>query len=241
MKLGIFDSGVGGLSVANSIIRSNLFEHIVYYGDTARVPYGSKSPQTIIKYSLEALEFFRSYKVDMIVTACNSVSAYALADLKKASNIPVIGVIEPGIKATINHTSNKNSKILIIGTKATISSKLYESGLKDSGFENLTSIATPLFVPLVEEGLCKGEVLESVMKHYFDGLGSVDTVILGCTHFPFIADEISRYLGGVKTIHSGDAIVEYLKTQYDFKEQFEETKVELFSSDKSSDLKSFLR
>jgi glutamate racemase len=241
MKLGVFDSGVGGLSVANSIIKSNLFEHIVYYGDTARVPYGSKSPQTIIKYSLEALDFFKSHNVDMIITACNSVSAYALGDLMKASSIPLFGVIKPGIQATINHAPSKNSKILIIGTKATISSKLYESGLRDAGFENLLSIATPLFVPLVEEGLCQGDVLESIMRHYFDGLDGIDTVILGCTHFPFISDEISKYFGGVKTIHSGDAIVEYLKTKYDFKEQFEDTTVELFSSDKSSDLKSFLR
>jgi len=239
MKIGIFDSGVGGLTVAKSILNSKLFDEIIYYGDTARVPYGTKDKNTIISYSLEALEFFKNFDLDMIIIACNSVSAYALNELRENTNIPVIGVIEAGILALEDIVEDKNSNILVLGTTATISSNLYQIGLQNKGYCNIVSKATPLFVPLVEEGIFNGAILKETMKYYFHDIKDIDVVILGCTHFPLIEDEISDYLNGVKTIHSGDAIVKFLKKQYNLKqiEQNQDTKITFFASSACDKLK----
>lgn len=246
MKVGVFDSGVGGLSVVKSLLEHKLFKEIIYFGDTARVPYGVKDKNTIIRYSLEALEFFKNFDIDILITACNSVSAYALEELKANTDIPIIGVIEPGVLALTSKIKDKDSNILVIGTKATINSKKYENSLYSMEYKNLVSIPTSLFVPVVEEGIFKGEVLDSCMDFYFKDIKKVDAVILGCTHFPLIEKEISRYLDDCITIHSGEAIVEYLKDNnlVDKSADFslnKKTDVKFFASENPENLKNVAR
>ncbi len=238
MVAGVFDSGVGGLTVLKSLVEAKLFEKIIYFGDTARVPYGAKDKNTIIRYSLEALEFFSNFDIDIFIVACNSASAYAIKELREVSTIPVVGVIESGVLALNQIKISKDSSILIIGTKATINSNKYINLLNKHGFYNITSKATGLFVPLVEEGIFGGAILNETLKHYFSDLKKPDIVILGCTHFPLISKEIDNYFGGVKLIHSGEAIVKYLNNNY-IKESilFEQTKLEFFASENPAGLK----
>ncbi|HIC44229.1 MAG TPA: glutamate racemase [Sulfurimonas sp.] len=232
MRVGVFDSGVGGLTVVKSLLEHKLFEEIIYYGDTARVPYGIKDKNTITRYSLEALEFFKNFDIDLLITACNTVSAYSLDELKEAAPFDVVGVVEPGILALQNTIKDKNSNILIIGTNATIKSKAYENPLSTSKYVNISACATSLFVPIVEEGLYDGPVLQSAMQHYFKDLKHPDAIILGCTHFPLIEDSIFNYFkGNTQLIHSGEAIVEYLEHHYNFSKKFEKTELKLFASE----------
>jgi glutamate racemase len=238
MKIGVFDSGIGGLTVVKSLLEHQLFEEIIYFGDTARVPYGVKDENTIIRYSLEALEFFKNFEIDLMITACNTASAYALQDLKKQAPFDVIGVVEPGILATSNAIENHDDNILILATKATIASKAYEKQLHNHNFRNITSKATSLFVPIVEEGLFDGEVLQSTLHHYFKDIPSPDAIILGCTHFPLIAQAIENYFDTKpKLIHSGEAIVEYLESHYNFEKKFEKTELKIFASENPDGLK----
>jgi len=237
MKAGVFDSGIGGLTVVKSLLENHLFEEIIYYGDTARVPYGVKDKNTIIRYSLEALEFFKNFDIDILIIACNSVSAYALNEIRANTDIPVVGVIESGIKALENKIDNKESNILVIGTKATIDSKKYKDALVDLEYKNIHSISTGLFVPIVEEGIFEGEVLNSTINHYFKNLEKIDAVILGCTHFPLIEDKISKYLNNALTIHSGDAIVSFLESQYNCHKKYQNTSIKFFASENPNGLK----
>ena len=230
MKAGVFDSGIGGLTVVKSLLKEQLFDEIVYFGDTARVPYGIKDKNTIIRYALEALEFLNNFELDIIIVACNSVSAYALDELRANTSIPIVGVIDSGIKALENKTTTKDTNILVIGTNATINSKKYQIALKEKGFNNLISIATPLFVPLVEENILNGKILDATLEYYFNTLDSIDIVILGCTHFPLIEKEISKFLNGAITIHSGEAIVEELKLKYNCKQRDKKTDIKFFAS-----------
>ncbi len=237
MRAGVFDSGVGGLSVVKSLKEHKLFSEIIYFGDTARVPYGVKDKNTIIRYSLEALEFFKNFDIDIMIAACNSVSAYAITELKQSAPFAVSGVIEPGVLALKNKTTDKNSSILILGTNATINSQRYETLLKEHGFKNITSLAPSLFVPIVEEGLFEGEVLDTVMHHYFKDVIPPEFIILGCTHFPLISKSISKYFPKATLIHSGEAVVEYLQSQYEFKTSFCETNIKFFASENPDKLK----
>jgi len=237
LKAGVFDSGIGGLTVLKSIYEANLFEDIVYYGDTARVPYGTKDKNTIISYSLEALEFFKNFDLDILIIACNSVSAYAIEELRNNTDIPVVGVIQSGIMATQNLPKENN--ILVLGTKATIQSQLYKNGLEQLGFKNIHSIATPLFVPLVEENIFDGAILDATMEFYFQNIDNIDTVILGCTHFPLIQKQISNFFNDATTIHSGDAIVQYLQQQYNLNQKYQnKAKLTFFASSNPEYLKS---
>ena len=237
MKIGVFDSGIGGLSVVKSLLNHQLFEEIIYFGDTARVPYGSKDKNTIIRYGIEAVEFFKNFELDLIIVACNSVSAYALQEMREAAACPVIGVVEAGILATSNALADTTKNIHILGTKATIASQAYETGHQALHFQNLTPKATPLFVPLVEEEI-KGEVLQAALKHYFSELSTPDAVILGCTHFPLIAQEIQEYFGAqTLLIHSGDAIVQYLKNNFPCEKKYENTQLKFFASENPDGLK----
>lgn len=239
MKVGVFDSGIGGLTVVKSLLQNKLFEEIIYFGDTARVPYGIKDKTTIIRYAIEAVEFFKNFELDLIIVACNTVSAHALDEMREVSDCPVIGVVEAGILATSNALKDKNSNILILGTKATINSKAYEIGLKEKGFNNLQAKATGLFVPIVEEEIYSGEILEATFRHYFDALKKPDAIILGCTHFPLISDAIQNYFGkDTILIHSGDAIVEQLELDFKFTVKYETTKLEFFASENPEALKS---
>lgn len=238
MKIGVFDSGVGGLSVVKSLLEHQLFEEIIYFGDTARVPYGVKDQNTIIRYSLEALEFFKNFEIDLLITACNTVSAYALDDLQKQAPFDVIGVVEPGILAISNALKDTNKNVLVLATKATIASRAYESRLEELEFNHVTSKATSLFVPIVEEGIFEGEVLQSTLKHYLQDVKNPDAVILGCTHFPLISDKIESYFSSKpKMIHSGEAIVEYLQLHYNLEKKFEKCDLKIFASENPDGLK----
>ncbi|WP_104749503.1 glutamate racemase [Helicobacter cynogastricus] len=220
MRVGIFDSGVGGLSVLKSILQGRLFAEIIYYGDTARVPYGPKDKATIERFALEALEFFRPYQIEMLLVACNTVSALALETMRAHSNIPIVGVIEAGILATIQQFPNKHTPILVLGTRATIASNQYAQQLHAHGYTQVQSLATGLFVPLIEEGVLEGELLHACMRHYFEPIQNAPAVlILGCTHFPLIAPHLQDYFQGrfkhpCALVHSGDAIVHYLMESY---------------------------
>jgi glutamate racemase len=236
-RAGVFDSGVGGLTVVKSLLDHKLFSEIIYFGDTARVPYGVKDKNTIIRYSLEALEFFKNFDIDIMITACNSVSAYAINDLRDSSNIKIAGVIEPGVRSLIKKAPSPDSNILILGTKATIDSKKYERLLKEKGFLNITSIAPSLFVPIVEEGLFDGEVLDTTMNHYFKDLKKPDFIILGCTHFPLISKSIQNYFPSSTLIHSGEAIVEFLEDEYNLVKRYNKTNLKLFASENPDNLK----
>ncbi|NPA60629.1 MAG: glutamate racemase [Epsilonproteobacteria bacterium] len=238
MKVGVFDSGIGGLSVVKSLLEHQLFEEIIYFGDTARVPYGIKDKNTIIRYAIEAVEFFKNFELDLIIVACNTVSAYALEEMQESSSCPVMGVVDAGVLATANKLDDKDSNILILGTKATINSKAYKDALKQKGFNNLESKATGLFVPLVEEEIYSGEVLDAVLLHYFKGLQKPDAIILGCTHFPLIEEAISDFFSNEPIIiHSGDAIVESLEQKFNFEHNYKNPKLKFFASENPDALK----
>ncbi|MGD9595293.1 MAG: glutamate racemase [Wolinella sp.] len=232
MRVGVFDSGIGGLSVVKSLLDSHAFEEIIYFGDTARVPYGVKDSETIIRYSLEALAFLREFDIDMLIVACNTASAHALEALRQAADVDVIGVIEPGVLALENRLPDKNSPILVIGTKATTSSGQYPALLKEHGYTHIQSLATGLLVPLVEEGIFHGALLESALEHYFSSLAvKPKAIILGCTHFPLIAKAISAYFNHEPLlIHSGEAIMQHLKERYEL-DYFPQTHIQYFASE----------
>ena len=238
MKVGVFDSGIGGLTVVKSLLQHQLFEDIIYFGDTARVPYGSKDKNTIIRYAIEAVEFFKNFELDMIIVACNTVSAYALNEMRESATCPVIGVVQAGVLATANAIKDKNATILIIGTNATINSKAYEKGLKKLSFTNLQAKATPLFVPLVEEEIYEGSILNASFEHYFKNIKHPQAVILGCTHFPLLSDSLNQFFtSSTQLIHSGDAIVEYLEKQFDFSHKHPTPNIKFFASENPDALK----
>ncbi len=242
MKVGVFDSGIGGLTVVKSLLKHQLFEEIIYFGDTARVPYGSKDKNTIIRYAIEAVEFFKNFEIDLIIVACNSVSAYALDEMRENSTCPIIGVVEAGVLATANALNDKNSDILILGTKATVNSKAYEKGLCKLAFKNLEAKATGLFVPLVEDEIYDGEILQAIFKHYFHQTKIPNAIILGCTHFPLISDALQKYFGK-KTIliHSGDAIVEYLEKEFNFQTKHKNPSLKFFASENPEALRNIAK
>ncbi len=238
MVVGIFDSGVGGLTVAKSIIDEKLFDEVIYYGDTARVPYGTKDENTIIRYSLEAVEFFKNFKIDILVVACNTVSSYALDEMRKNSPFDIVGVIEPGVASVVKQKPKLDSNILVIGTKATISSGIYKRMLLNKGFSNISQIETGLFVPLVEDGIFDGVLMSAMLNHYFADMQTPDYIILGCTHFPLISNAIASYFVNAKLVHSGEAIVEYLQSVYSVDGKKKKTaQLQLFASSSPERLK----
>lgn len=243
-KVGVFDSGAGGFSVVKSLLKSGLFEEIIYYGDTARVPYGTKDPNTIVRYGLEAIEFFNNFDVDLLITACNTVSAYALEEMRQKSNYPIYGVVTPGILALQNQIKNKDADILVIATKATINSKRYQNELYSLGYKNITAIQTGMFVPVVEEGIFEGKILEAMFEYYFPNFqdSPPEAIILGCTHFPLISKEIKKFFNNRPImIHSGEAIVEYL-TQKGFEQgATRQTNLKIFASDNVEGLRSIAK
>ena len=194
--IGVFDSGIGGLTVVREIIRRLPNEDIVYLGDTARLPYGTKSPGVVRGFARENLHFLKSRDVKMIVVACNTASSVALPELADNEEIPVIGVIEPGAKAAVEET--RTGRIGVIGTTATIRSGSYEKAIRRlKGNVEVWSHACPLFVPLVEEGWIDDEVTYLAAKRYLEGLPSfgADVLVLGCTHYPLIKHVIARAVG----------------------------------------------
>lgn len=232
MKAGIFDSGVGGLTVARSLQRSGCFSELLYYGDTARVPYGSKDSNTVTRYALEAVEFFNGADIDCLVVACNTVSVTALKQMQQFSNKPVYGVLEPGVMALQQLPGiTQDARILVIATRSTVQSDAYQQQIKALGYHQVDALATPLFVPIVEEELYDGPILQETFKHYFSQLQQPDVVLLGCTHFPLIADSISTYFNGAKTIHSGDAMLSWLQQHLDLNAQFNSTPLQIIATE----------
>lgn len=194
--IGVFDSGVGGLTVAREIMRNSPNESIVYFGDTARVPYGSKSRGTVLRYSRQIIRFLLTQGVKAIVVACNTASAYALEDIKKELDIPIIGVVKPGAKVACQST--KNRRIGVIGTEATVHSGIYSEFIQKQDPEiQVLGKACPLFVPLVEEGLLKDSVTVEIASRYLKELrdSDIDTLILGCTHYPLLRSTIRSIVG----------------------------------------------
>ena len=194
--VGVFDSGVGGLTVAREIMRNLPSEKIVYFGDTARVPYGSKSKETVIRYSRQIIRFLQEQQVKAIVVACNTASAFALDTVRNEFDIPIIGVIESGAKVAAARTRNK--RVGIIGTVGTVGSGIHAQYLKKLDPEiTVFGKACPLFVPLVEEGWLHDPVTVEVASRYLKELQDkdVDTLILGCTHYPLIRSTIRQVMG----------------------------------------------
>ncbi len=205
--IGVFDSGIGGLTVVHALLKQLPHENIVYFGDTARVPYGPKSPQVVREYAKDDTEFLLSKNVKMIVIACNTVSAVALDVVQKLANIPVVGVIIPGAKAATS--ASKKKRIGVIGTIGTISSNAYANAIRQLDETiHVFSQACPLFVPLVEEGWIDHKATEMIAKEYLFPLSveKIDTLVLGCTHYPLLKNVISNALKGTATlIDSGEA------------------------------------
>lgn len=194
--IGVFDSGVGGLTVAREIMRQLADENIVYFGDTARLPYGSKSKESIIRFSRQIIRFLQTRKVKAIVIACNTATAQALETVQKEFDTPIIGVIAPGARAAVRETKNK--KIGVIGTEGTIRSNMYTRVIREMEPEaEVEGKACPLFVPLVEEGFAKHHITEEVIDIYLREMrdSEVDTMILGCTHYPLLRSMIMKYMG----------------------------------------------
>ncbi len=204
--IGVFDSGLGGLTVLKEIIKVLPKESTIYLGDTARVPYGTKSPATVTKYAVECAKFLLRREIKVLIVACNTVSSVGLIALKKALSFPVIGVLAPGAKRAVEST--RNGRIGVIGTEATIKSLAYPKAIKalSKGLE-VISQACPLFVPLVEEGWVDNEVAILVAEKYLSALkqDDIDTLVLGCTHYPLLKGVISKVMGeGVRLIDSAE-------------------------------------
>ncbi|GAB6077753.1 glutamate racemase [Hydrogenobaculum acidophilum] len=211
MKIGMFDSGVGGLTVLKSVRDTYDKVDIVYLGDTARVPYGIKSKETIITYAKESANFLISQNVDMILIACNSVSANAMDVLQETFDIPIIGVIEAGVEAAVK--SSKTKHVGIIGTTATINSNKYQERLEAFNIKTYGK-ACPLFVPIVEEKLINTDISKKTVEFYlkeFKDIKDIDTIILGCTHYPLLEKDIKEFLPHINLVSSSDAIVSYAK------------------------------
>ena len=211
--IGVFDSGVGGLTVAREIMRQLPEESMIYFGDTARVPYGTKSKDTIVRYSRQIVNFLLSKGVKAVVIACNTASALALADLQELYNVPIIGMVQPGAIAAMNATKNKN--IGIIGTNATIKSGQYGQYLRklDPSVTVVTK-ACPLFVPLVEEGLIDDRITEDMVSRYLREFKQydIDSLILGCTHYPLFAELFKNELRtDAEVINTGTVIANQLQ------------------------------
>ncbi len=193
--IGVFDSGLGGLTVLREIERVLPKENLLYVGDTARVPYGVKSAETVTRYAQEICDFLLGQGVKAIVVACNTVSAVALPVLRESYSVPIIGVLEPGAQAAARRS--RGGQIAVIGTESTIRSQSYPKAiLRHMPQAQVSSRACPLFVPLVEEGWIDHEVTEQVARIYLEeGLASIDTLILGCTHYPLLKTVLQRVLG----------------------------------------------
>jgi glutamate racemase len=194
--IGIFDSGVGGLTVLKEIVKALPQEDTIYLGDTARVPYGTKSPETVIRYARQITEFLVGRDIKLLVVACNTASAVALDSLNEAFSIPIVGVIEPGARRAVSVT--KTGKVAVIGTEGTVKSSAYTKAIKRlSSDVQVVTRACPLFVPLAEEGWVDNEVARLTARSYLEGLreDGVDTLVLGCTHYPLLKGVIEEVMG----------------------------------------------
>ena len=202
--IGVFDSGIGGLTVIRELIHQLPHESLIYFGDTARVPYGNKSPETVRRYSREILAFLLARDVKMVVVACNTASAHALDDLRRLAPVPVEGVVEPGARAALRHSRSR--RIGVIGTAGTMRSGAYERAIHAlDPAARVTQKACPLFVPMVEEGWLDHPATKLIAHEYLDPLkqDGIDTLVLGCTHYPLLKPLLAEVMGqGVALIDS---------------------------------------
>jgi len=214
VRIGVFDSGIGGLTVFAALQRTVGEHDLIYLGDTARVPYGTRSPRTVVRYALRVASYLHQQGAEMIVVACNTATAHALPTLQAAgesAGIPVIGVIEPGVRAALTHPGD--GAIAVLGTEGTIAGGAYQRalGIARPGVR-VHAIACPLLVPLAEEGWTEGEVPRLVIERYAGGLrAQISTAVLGCTHYPLLKETISQVLPGVTLVDSADATAEEVR------------------------------
>jgi glutamate racemase len=213
--LGVFDSGIGGLTVARALFERLPRESVIYFGDTARVPYGPKSPETVRRYSSEILAYLLQRGVKAVVVACNTSTAHALPHLKQHSPVPVVGVIEPGARAAVAAT--KTGVIGVIGTAGTIASGAYERAIKALRPDaRVHAQPCPLFVPLVEEGWFEHPAAEMIAREYLEPLkrAKVDVLVLGCTHYPLLKPLLARVMGSdVKLVDSAEETATVVATE----------------------------
>jgi len=204
--IGVFDSGIGGLTVVRELMHQLPHEALLYFGDTARVPYGNKSPETVRRFSREILDFLVSRDVKLVVVACNTVSAHALEDLKGVAPVSVEGVIEPGARAAV--AASRSGRIGVIGTAGTVASGAYTRAIEAlDGKVEVTAHACPLFVPLVEEGWLDHPATRLIAEEYLAPLSAhdIDTLVLGCTHYPLLKPLLSSVLGpSIRLIDSAE-------------------------------------
>lgn len=205
--IGVFDSGIGGLTVVRALSHHLPHENIIYFGDTARVPYGPKSPQVVREYAAQDVAFLMSHNVKMVVIACNTVSAVALDVVQKIARVPVVGMIIPGAESAVAATRRK--KVGVIGTIATVNSNAYSNAIRHLN-KDIVVVARPcpLFVPLAEEGWMDHQATHLIAREYLFPLSmeKIDTLILGCTHYPVLRGAIERVMGGgITLIDSGEA------------------------------------
>lgn len=240
--IGIFDSGLGGLTIFKTISQTLPCENLIYFGDTMNVPYGSKSKETVTRFSLAIARFLEQQHVKLIVVACNTASALALPQLQKQISVPVLGVIEPGAHKAFAAT--RNGKIAVLATEATVRSLSYEKALKHLDKNvRVTQQACPVFVPLIEEGWIHASAGKQIIADYLRPVikSGADTVILGCTHYPVIKRHIARQLGKqVRLIDSAEAVAQTVKTylaQADLLNTNGRGKLTLYASDDPSRFK----
>jgi len=212
--IGIIDSGVGGLTVAKEVMRQLPHEQIIYLGDTARCPYGPRTPEEVLKFTWEITQFLMEKQIKMLVIACNTATAVALEEIRRELPIPVIGVIHPGARTAIKITNNY--QIGVIGTEGTVKSDAYKQALKSINRKtNVVSLACPKFVPLVESGEYDGPLAQQVVAETLEPLkgAELDTLILGCTHYPLLEPLIKQYMGErVNVISSGEETAREVST-----------------------------
>lgn len=212
--IGVFDSGVGGLTVVKQMFKKLPDESIIYLGDTARVPYGTKSPETVKRFSIENADFLMRFKVKLIVVACNTASSTSMGELIKHAHVPVVGVIKPGAKKAV--TVTRNNRIGIIGTHTTIKSRAYVREIKSiSPKIDVVSKPCPLFVPLVEEGWLREKATFAIAEKYLASFRrkGIDTLVLGCTHYPLLKQVIGKVMGkSVKIIDSASSVADEVHT-----------------------------
>ncbi len=216
-SIGVFDSGLGGLTAVKQIMRELPNENIIYFGDTGRVPYGTRSRDTIMKYTRGDIRFLKTFDVKVIVIACGTASSAALPMIKDEFDVPIVGVIDAAVYAAVRATKNK--KIGVIGTSGTIKSREYEKQIAEYDSEmQVFARACPMFVPLVENGYFDTAVTKLIVEEYLEEIRDegVDTLILGCTHYPLLEKVIHEYMGdGVTLINSGAEVAKYLKKKLD--------------------------
>ncbi|MCD6417712.1 glutamate racemase, partial [bacterium] len=236
MPIGIFDSGVGGLTVVKEMLRHLPGEDIIYLGDTARYPYGPRSPEIVRRFALQNARFLMGFGIKLLIVACNTASSVAMDVLKKWISVPIIGVIEPGAKAAVKTT--KNRKVGVIGTQGTISSMSYNRAIKkiDESIK-VFGKSCPLFVPLAEEGFLDGDVAEKIAEKYLNEIvgNGIDTLVLGCTHYPLLKKTITKVIGDdIEIIDSASSVVANVKdflVRYDLMSDNDRGKIRFFVTD----------